>query len=128
MVDLANVDLRRHPVDVGRPEQVATHPDYRRRGLVRALFEAFHQRSAADGELLQAITGIEYFYRQFGYEYALDLAAIAPFADIPNLKDGETEAYRLRPATIDDIPLLMELYERDRAKHGIDRHPEAYWR
>ena len=28
------------PFEVGRPELVATHPDYRRRGLVRAQFEA----------------------------------------------------------------------------------------
>ena len=84
--------------DVGRPEQVATHPDYRRRGLVRALFEAFHQRSSR-WRAIQAITGIEYFYRQFGYEYALDLGGNRSvlFVDIPNLKDGETEAYRFAP-------------------------------
>ncbi len=115
---------------VGRPEQVATHPDYRKRGLVRALFEAFHQRSAAEGELAQAITGIGYFYRQFGYEYALDLGGnrIVSIADIPKLKDGETEAYRLRPAAIDDIPLLMELYERDRKRSMVSTDiPDAYW-
>ncbi len=32
-----------------------------------------HQRSADEGHLVTAITGIPYFYRQFGYEYALDL-------------------------------------------------------
>ncbi len=63
------------PFRVGRPEEVASDPDYRRRGLVRAMFEAFHARSAADGEVVQAITGIPYYYRQFGYEYALDLGA-----------------------------------------------------
>ncbi len=52
---------------------VATDARYRNRGLVRALFEMIHARSSAEGHLVQAITGIPYFYRQFGYEYVLDL-------------------------------------------------------
>lgn len=59
------------PFQVGRPEMVATDPAYRHCGLIRALFEIVHARSAAQGDLVQAITGINYFYRQFGYEYAL---------------------------------------------------------
>lgn len=35
------------PFGVGRPEMVATRPEYRKRGLIRALFEMFHARSAA---------------------------------------------------------------------------------
>ncbi|MBP8864068.1 MAG: GNAT family N-acetyltransferase, partial [Anaerolineae bacterium] len=50
------------PFGVGRPELVATHPDYRRRGLVRAQFELVHALSAERGELLQAITGIPWYY------------------------------------------------------------------
>src|SRR5712691_1828940 len=57
----------------GRPEIVGTDPDYRNRGLVRSMFEEIHARSEAEGHLAQGITGIRYFYRQFGYEYALDL-------------------------------------------------------
>src|SRR5690606_40300370 len=33
-------------IPVGRVELVATHPDYRRRGLVRALMQTAHERSA----------------------------------------------------------------------------------
>src|SRR5579883_617807 len=46
------------PFGVGRPEAVATHPEYRRLGLIRALFELVHARSEARGDLVQAITGI----------------------------------------------------------------------
>src|SRR5574340_76142 len=60
-------------IGLGRPEIVATDPGYRNRGLVRALFEEIHARSEAQGDLAQGITGIAYFYRQFGYEYALNL-------------------------------------------------------
>ena len=61
------------PFGVGRPELVGTKPDYRGRGLVRAQFEVIHEWSRQRGELVQAITGIPYFYRQFGYEMGLDL-------------------------------------------------------
>jgi predicted acetyltransferase len=60
------------PFGVGRPEIVASDPGYRERGLVRAVFELLHARSAALGHMAQGITGIPYYYRQFGYEYALD--------------------------------------------------------
>lgn len=49
----------------GRPEVVFTHPDYRDRGLVRALFELVHARSEAKGHLVQGITGIPFYYRSF---------------------------------------------------------------
>ena len=61
------------PLPVGRVEIVATHPDYRRRGLVRALMQAAHERSAALGHNVQAITGIPHYYRQFGYTMTVDL-------------------------------------------------------
>jgi hypothetical protein len=83
---------------VGRPEVVATAPDYRNRGLVRAIFELIHARSAAQGHMAQGITGIPYYYRQFGYEFALDLGGHRAvfFAAIPKLKAGATEPFRLR--------------------------------
>jgi len=61
------------PCPIGRPEAVGTAIGYRDRGLVRAIFELIHARSVARGDLAQGITGIPYYYRQFGYEYALDL-------------------------------------------------------
>jgi hypothetical protein len=102
---------------VGRPELVASHPDYRRRGLVRRVFDLVHARSAAHGDLAQGILGIYYYYRQFGYEYALDIggARVVPFGNIPALKDGEAEPYALRDATPGDLPLALTHYERDRA-------------
>ena len=47
----------------GRPELIAIDPDYRRAGLVRRQFEHFHTQSAAGGDLIQAITGIPWYYR-----------------------------------------------------------------
>lgn len=96
---------------IGRPEMVATLPDYRRRGLVREIFKEIHARSTAEGQLAQVITGIQNFYRQFGYTTAVPFGtrATIPYHHIPELKEGETAHYTLRPVTIDDIPTLMRL-------------------
>ncbi len=100
------------PFAVGRPELVATLPEYRRRGLVREQMDVIHRKSAARGELVTAITGIPWYYRQFGYEMGLDLGGSRQlfWARPGNDEKVEPEPYRLRPATADDIPLLQELY------------------
>src|SRR5262245_53374955 len=116
---------------VGRPEIVATLPEFRNRGLIRAIFELIHARSDGEGHLAQGITGISYYYRQFGYEYALDLDAYRSvyLAAIPKLKEGEAEPYALRDATPADLPRVMELYDRGRAHGPVSTRIDAdYWR
>lgn len=118
------------PLQVGRPEVVSSHPEYRHRGLVRAVFDLIHARSDARGDLAQGITGISYYYRQFGYEYALDLGGyrLVPFAAIPKLKDGEHEQYSLRVAGPDDLPQVKALYDRERSRGMISALiPDEYW-
>jgi GNAT superfamily N-acetyltransferase len=118
------------PLAVGRPEYVATDAAYRNRGLVRRLFEMVHARSEAEGHLVQAITGIGYFYRQFGYEYVMELdgSRTVYFSQIPERKEGDAEPYQLRPATLDDIPALMDFYNQQRADNLLWYEPdEAYW-
>ncbi len=115
---------------VGRPEIVASDADYRNRGLVRAVFELIHARSAANGHVAQGITGIPYYYRQFGYEYALDLGGTRTIAfdAIPKLKDDAQEPYMLREATPDDLPEMLALHERERSRAAITASIDhAYW-
>jgi hypothetical protein len=116
---------------VGRPEIVASHPEYRNRGLIRAVFELIHARSAARGDLAQGITGIPYYYRQFGYEYALDLGGgrTVPLTAIAKAKEDEAETYTLRPAPIDDLPRIAALYEREQRHASIATVADrSYWR
>jgi hypothetical protein len=116
---------------VGRPELVATNWEYRERGLVRAIFELIHARSTARSHLALGITGIPYYYRQFDYEYALDEDGqrFVSFAAVPSLKDGEPESYTLRDAGLADLPQVMTLYDRERARGPVStRIDEAYWR
>ncbi|MGD8626804.1 MAG: GNAT family N-acetyltransferase [Anaerolineae bacterium] len=116
---------------LGRPELVATHPDYRRRGLVRAQFDVIHGWSAERGEWVQAITGIPWFYRQFGYEMAMTLGGmrLGYKSQVPKLDDGQEEPYVIRPATESDLDFIARLYDR-----GCQRYPlscvrdEAIWR
>ncbi len=118
------------PFEIGRPEFVATDANYRRRGLVRVLFDMVHQRSANEGHPVTAITGIPYFYRQFGYEYALDLGGKRTtfITQVAEAKDGEPEAYTLREATSEDIPVMQESYGRRRASSLVwTRIPDSYW-
>ena len=97
---------------VGRPELVATLPEYRQRGLICTQFKEIHRWSEERSEQVQAITGIPFFYRQFGYEMCLDLMGgrTGYEAQLLKLKDGETEPYHVRPATETDIPFLMRVY------------------
>ena len=116
---------------VGRPEFVATDPAYRNRRLIRAIFELIHARSEAEGHLVQAITGIPYFYRLFGYEYALDLegTCYTHVSLIPRAEENSPELFTLRDATWEDIPLLQQLYDRQRASSVVSVPiGEDWWR
>ena len=97
---------------VGRPELVGTDPEYRRRGLVRAQMEVVHQWSEARGHKVQAITGIPYYYRQFGYEMCMNLggARIGYRPHVPKLNEGETEKFTFRPAAQEDIGFIAKVY------------------
>lgn len=119
------------PFGVGRPELIGTLPEYRRKGLVRLQMDAVHAWSAARGEIMQVITGIPWYYRQFGYEMALELSGgrLGYRPHVPRLKEGETEPVCLRPATLADIPVIQEAYAEIGKTHLFTCvRDEAMWR
>jgi hypothetical protein len=110
------------PFGVGRPELVGTLPEYRKRGLVRLQFEEIHRWSSARGDMLQAITGIPFYYRLFGYEMALDLSGrrFGYTANVPPvLKDGEAEPFRIRRANHNDLFFVADLYSHAQKRYAI---------
>jgi len=118
------------PFGVGRPELVGTLPPYRQRGLVRTQFDEIHRWSAERGEKVQSITGIPYFYRQFGYEMALTLhgGRIGEKSDVPRLKEGETDPYRVRPATNADLRFIATIYDAAAQRYLVTcARNEAIW-
>ena len=119
------------PFKVGRPELVGTRKAYRRRGLVRQQFEILHEWSKNRGELVQAITGIPYYYRQFGYEMTLNLAGgrYGYEMHVPALKEDEQDPFTFRPATNNDLAYLQTTYDRACKRYMITAvWDEALWR
>ncbi len=96
---------------VGRIEAVGTDIEYRRRGLVRKQMDLVHQWSKERGDKIQAITGIPWYYRQFGYEMTVNLGGGRRgfLPDIPQLKKEQDESFLIRPATHKDLPFIMKL-------------------
>lgn len=107
---------------------VGTLEEYRGRGLQVALNRRFDELLRAGGYHLSHIQGIPYFYRQFGYEYALPLEAwwrleTSQAAALP------TRGHTCRPATVADLPALARLYDEALAELDIGAvRDEAVWR
>ncbi len=101
------VELKAHEMGI-----VGTLPDYRKRGLVRALDRQFKRLLAASGAHVSQIQGIPYYYRQFGYEYALPLEGgwELELRRIPDEQPEFARGYHFRQATTADIPLLETYY------------------
>ena len=106
---------------VGRPELVGSLPEFRNRGLVRLQFEEVHKWSKERGEMVQAITGIPFYYRQFGYEMAIDLDGrrYGHEAHIPKLKEGEEEQVHVRAAQETDLSFIAKTYDEIRKRNMI---------
>jgi hypothetical protein len=85
---------------------------------VRIQFEVIHEWSRQRGELLQGITGIPFYYRQFGYEMAVNLGGsrVGAAFNVPRLKEGQTETFQFRPAEASDTPLIHQLYQSGRRR------------
>ena len=118
-------------LDAAMLEMVVTHPDYRRRGLVRAQIEAFHRTTRSRGFDVSIIQGIPYYYRQYGYAYALDHQPyqLLPSSAIPSPVQSESGSYSLRLATANDASTLTALYAQALSLTGLyTLRDQDYWR
>lgn len=119
------------PFNIGRPELVGTDEAYRRLGLVRQQLALIHQKSAARGEWVQFITGIAWYYRQFGYEMCVPLFGGRRYHFLPSrlAQAQKTEAaYEIRLATEADLPQLQQLYQQHMAGSLLSRvRDTAVW-
>ncbi|MFJ6676878.1 GNAT family N-acetyltransferase [Actinosynnema sp. NPDC091369] len=111
-------------IPASQVELVATDRAYEGRGLVRALMDWAHRRSAARGQLVNVMLGIPYFYRQFGYTYAIPISATRPVTGRP---DGG--GHVLRRAGVEDIPAMTRLQDAEQARADLRMpHSPALWR
>ncbi len=74
----------------GAIEFVATRENAEGQGLVRQLMDEIHRTASSRGEMVQWMVGITYFYRRFGYEYAIPVEGMHLFAqgEAPAMPSG----------------------------------------
>lgn len=109
----------------GQVDLVATDPAYEGRGLVRALMGWAHRRSAERGHLLGVMIGIPYFYRLFGYDYAIGIPPAPTLTGVP-VAPG-TGA--LRAATAADLTAIIRLQDGVQARADVAvPHSTPRWR
>jgi predicted N-acetyltransferase YhbS len=112
-------------VSAGQVELVATRPGYEGQGLVRALMQWAHERSRARGDLVQIMIGIPYFYRQFGYAYAIPMPRWRAVDAVPPSDPHVV----VRRATPGDIPAMRSLQDAAQAPATVRMpHSAACWR
>ncbi|AXX30501.1 GNAT family N-acetyltransferase [Actinosynnema pretiosum subsp. pretiosum] len=111
-------------IPTGQVELVATAHGHEGRGLVRRLMSWAHEHSAERGHLAQVMIGIPYFYRRFGYSYAIPIPATRALTGAP-----DPGGHVLRPATPADVDLLARLHAAELALADLRMpHPPARWR
>ncbi|MEH0970695.1 GNAT family N-acetyltransferase [Micromonospora sp. CPCC 205546] len=119
---------------VAQVELVATAPEHRGRRLTERLFASLHERYAASGVPIQVIEGIPYFYRRFGYDYALASggAPAVPAAALPATgqarPDDSAGALTVRPATVADADALAGIDRRADGEALVCPRDAAVWR
>jgi len=96
---------------------VATSPDHRRRGLQRMLNEAFDGYAIEHGFDLCALAGIPYFYRQFGYEYAVDLDHSSTL-DADRIPDAE-DSLEARLFSEDDVEAASAMLDDAQSRYHV---------
>jgi predicted N-acetyltransferase YhbS len=113
------------PIPTGQVELVVTDRDYEGRGLVRALMAWAHRRSASRGHLAQVLIGIPYFYRQFDYQYAIDMPRTRAVREAPPMPEG----YTVRTAGAADIAAMNALQDATQQAYDLRMpHSPECWR
>ena len=99
-----------------QPEFVSTKPGMRNRGFVARLMAVLHDSALVAGIPISLLSGLEYFYRQFGYSYAILEHGRHILTETPSSVD---EAWSCRRATADDIVAM------DALQDSVQRHVDV---
>lgn len=122
--------LRFGPVELPVAELgiVGTLEHYRGKGLNRVMMAYFWQRYQERGALLSIIQGIPFFYRQYGYEYAMLPLEGGWRIQMDQIPAAGGPEYSFRPAVPADIPQLGRLYDQQNRLLDLSSHrsPEVW--
>ncbi|MFX0055101.1 MAG: GNAT family N-acetyltransferase [Promethearchaeota archaeon] len=101
---------------------VGTLPEYRKRGLVRALYKEFFEKELARGKYeISTIQGIPYYYRQFGYDFIIPAwrSVFLRTDQVPDVPSDDKPAwlrFTIGPARKSNLDSIMRLYEKMTAR------------
>jgi predicted acetyltransferase len=104
-------------LDISELACVATLPEFRNMGLQRRLMIEYHKQIAEQQYDLSAIEGIPYYYRQFGYEYALPLDEQTR-ADVGKIPELEIK-HVIRPFSSKDVEVTKQLLAKSKRKFYV---------
>ncbi len=95
---------------MGMPEFVGTLEEYRGKGLVRVQFEILNQWMRERNIIFSFINGIRYYYRLYGYEYAVN-AYRAGRIRAENYRERLQipPGVEVRQARAEDVPAMIAL-------------------
>jgi len=106
---------------------VGTLPEYRGRGLIRKLVNEYHRDVQKQEYDIAVIEGIPYFYRQFGYEYAIPLLEETKIR-IDQIPEFGTKI-KIRSFAQSDVPKAKRLLEKSQTKYHVRSiRDEAIWK
>ena len=111
---------------------VGTRKDWRNKGLNRELMRWFVALIEKNKYLVSHIQGIPYFYRQYGYDYAIPLETqhYLEFRHIAKLNEKKDPSkVSLRAAKKADINAIQKWYNKHTQRYGIcTNRSEEVWR
>ncbi|MHA2005535.1 MAG: GNAT family N-acetyltransferase [Candidatus Thorarchaeota archaeon] len=96
---------------------VGTLPEYRKKGLVRALYREFFEKELIRGRYdISTIQGIPYYYRQFGYDFLIPawrsvFLRTNQVTDVPPEEKPAWMRLSIRPATKANLESIIRLYD-----------------
>lgn len=95
---------------------VGTVPEHRRKGIQRILNNKFDEYARKNGYDMCVLAGIPYFYRQFGYQYAveLDYSTEIDVKKLPSSRD-----YTQREFIDEDIGDAQKLLEATQSRYLV---------
>jgi len=90
---------------------VGTLPEFRRQGMTKILMCHFNELVEREQFAFSFLQGIPYFYRQFGYEYALPLEPHINLS-LKEIVEYTSDNLYVRPLNATDLPAIIRLYDR----------------
>ncbi|MGH2614569.1 MAG: GNAT family N-acetyltransferase [Thermomicrobiales bacterium] len=94
---------------------VVVHPEHRGQGIGKALMRDAFAHAQARGQALLLLHGLADFYTPFGFADVFDATEHA--VQRADILTSAASPYRVRPATVNDAPALLDLYDRHYGPH-----------